>query len=136
MIKHILSHGREKGICIDTINGTEDHLHLLIRLQSTQTIAKVMHSIKGQSAWWCNSNKLTDQKLAWAKGYYAASISPEILSRTRRYIQSQELHHFKIAQQYLQVISEPGNQPRLLLPETMRRNKFVLGSQIPLLVLI
>ena len=89
MIKHILSHGREKGICIDTINGTEDHLHLLIRLQSTQTIAKVMHSIKGESAWWCNSNKLTDQKLAWAKGYYSASISPEILSRTRRYIRNQ-----------------------------------------------
>lgn len=102
IIKHIVLNSIEKGINIDCINAVEDHIHILVRLKTTQTIEKVVHSIKGESSHWCNKNKLSDKQLEWAKGYYAASVDPKMLAFTRLYIRNQELHHFTTAQQYLQ----------------------------------
>ncbi len=101
MFKYIRLLAKEKEISIDTINGFEDHIHILIRLNPTQSIAKVMQLIKGESAYWSNKTNLSTNKIEWATGYYAASVSPNALDITRKYIRNQELHHLKSIQQYL-----------------------------------
>ncbi len=50
LFQHILNNAREKGIHIDFINGVEDHVHCLISLNPSQTIANVMQLIKGESS--------------------------------------------------------------------------------------
>jgi len=45
-----------------------------------------MQMIKGESAYWINKNKLLEQKLEWADGYFAASVSMGKLDIVRNYI--------------------------------------------------
>jgi putative transposase len=96
VMEHILQNAFEKGIAIDTLNGYDDHLHVLIRLQATQCIAETMQLIKGEAAFWANTHtNLFGQKFRWADEYYAASVSESQVEKVRVYIRNQELHHRK-----------------------------------------
>lgn len=54
-----------------------------------------MKLIKGESSYWINKNKLTQEKFEWQDEYYAASVSESLLDRVREYIKNQEEHHSK-----------------------------------------
>jgi putative transposase len=82
-----------KNIYIDHINGYRQHLHALISLGGTQNISDVMHSIKGESSFWINKNKLSKEKFEWQDDFYAVSIGMSQLDNLRHYIQNQPLHH-------------------------------------------
>ena len=42
LFKHINENSKEKGIYIDTINGTKDHVHVLFSLKSDLSVSKVV----------------------------------------------------------------------------------------------
>lgn len=92
---HIRQNAKEKGIFIDFINGYSDHCHCLISLGVDQTIQKVMQLIKGESSFWINKNRLTNEKFEWQDEYFAVSVSESLLGRVRDYIKNQERHHSK-----------------------------------------
>ncbi len=48
LLKHIKENSIEKNIYIDFMNCVSDHIHLLISLNSEQTISKVTQLIKGE----------------------------------------------------------------------------------------
>lgn len=50
LYKHIRTNADEKNIHIDFINGTEDHIHCLIKLKSTQSLSRVVQQLKGESS--------------------------------------------------------------------------------------
>lgn len=93
--RHIIQNVQEKGFYVDMVDGYLDHLHCLMILKPGWTIAKQMQMIKGESAYWINKNKLLEQKLEWADGYFAASVSMGKLDIVRNYILHQEAHHRK-----------------------------------------
>ena len=95
LYKHILTNAREKGIYIDFINGSNDHVHILLSLAPEQTIAKVTQLIKGESSYWVNKNKISKQKFEWQDEYIAFSVSDSIVEKVRNYIKNQEIHHQK-----------------------------------------
>lgn len=95
ILTHIKENCCSKGIYIDEINGSIDHVHCLIRLNADISIAKTMQLIKGESSNWINKNKITCTHFSWADEYYAASVSNSAVPIIRRYIQNQELHHKK-----------------------------------------
>jgi putative transposase len=78
-------------IYIDTINGIEDHVHLLIRLRTDQSVADVVKTIKGNS--WEYFKDDADNYVTWQDGFAAFSVSPDNLARVRSYIYNQEKHH-------------------------------------------
>ena len=90
---HILKYSTESGIRIDTINGWYDHLHILLRLGSTQNISKIMNLLKGRSARWINTEQIVQGGFKWQKGYGCFSVSPKDVPRIRRYIERQDEHH-------------------------------------------
>jgi len=94
--QHIMDNAKEKGIFIDFINGYHDHCHCLISLGVDQTIQKVMQLIKGESSFWINKQKLTQQKFEWQDEYFAVSVSESMVDRVREYIRHQEGHHLKM----------------------------------------
>ncbi len=83
----------KKGIHIDHINGTSDHIHILISLKGEQSPSKVAFLLKGESLRWVNANKLTKTKFEWQNEYIAISVSKSIVPNLRKYIQNQEVHH-------------------------------------------
>ncbi len=107
---HIRENARTKDIHIDFINGYTDHVHVLLSLNSDQTIAKVMQLIKGESSCWINKYKLTAQKFEWQDDYFAVSVSESGVHKVREYIKNQEQHHAKktFQQEYDEFIERYG----------------------------
>jgi putative transposase len=91
-ITGIVQNNDHKVICI---NGMPDHVHLLIGLRSTQSMAELMKDVKQSSSKWINQNKLTNTKFEWQEGYGAFSYSKSHLAKVINYITNQETHHAK-----------------------------------------
>lgn len=92
---HIRENAMSKGIFVDFVNGFSDHCHCLVSLGTEQTLQKTIQLIKGESSFWINRNKLTNEKFEWQDEYYAASVSDSMLPIVRNYIKNQEMHHSK-----------------------------------------
>jgi putative transposase len=91
--KHIMHNCTEKNIFLQSINGYTDHLHCLISLGKDQSISSVAQLIKGESSYWINKNKMTEEKFAWQDDFFAVSVSESQVERVTAYIKNQELHH-------------------------------------------
>jgi REP element-mobilizing transposase RayT len=92
---HIVSNSTEKGIYIDSINGHDEHIHVLMLLKAENSISKQMQLLKGQSAHWSNQNGLIKEGLMWADKYFATSVSEDKIVIVRTYIRNQQSHHQK-----------------------------------------
>ena len=77
------------------INGTEDHVHLLVVISKTITLSKMMEEVKGGSSRWLNSRNATKKRFAWQAGYGAFSVSESQITKVMNYIAGQEEHHRK-----------------------------------------
>ena len=95
VFQHIKKNAEEMGIWLDCVNGYQDHTHCLISLGKEQTISKVAQLIKGESSFWINQNKLTENKFVWQDDYWVVGVSESHLKSVRKYIHNQEEHHSK-----------------------------------------
>lgn len=77
------------------INGMPDHLHLVIGMRPTQSIAELLLEIKRDSSKWINNNKLVKGKFQWQDGYGAFSYAKSALPYLIDYVQNQAIHHRK-----------------------------------------
>ena len=69
------------------IGGVSDHVHLLIRLPSTLTIAQIAKDLKGTSSHLI-THELACPKFRWQGAYSAFSVSPEGVEAVCDYIQA------------------------------------------------
>jgi REP element-mobilizing transposase RayT len=95
VFRHIKKNADEKGIWLDCVNGWQEHAHCLISLGKEQTISKVAQLIKGESSFWINQNKLTENKFIWQDDYWVVGVSESHVKSVREYIYNQEVHHSK-----------------------------------------
>jgi putative transposase len=84
-----------KGCKVSIINGMPDHIHCLIRLGSSCSIADVVKAAKGQVAYSINEIDLVNDKFAWQTGYAAFSVSQSNIPKVYNYIKNQKTHHLK-----------------------------------------
>src|SRR5215471_3336690 len=82
--------GRNHGFLMIANGGMEDHIHLLIQLPATLTVAKAVLLLKSNSSKWMNERGV---RFEWQKGYGAFSVSASEVLTVVRYIENQELHH-------------------------------------------
>ncbi len=92
------------------IGGVSDHVHMLISMPTTITIAKAIQLIKGNSSKWIHEEYKDISRFAWQVGYASISVSPGRVERTVRYIRNQESHHREMTfrEEYLKFIKEAG----------------------------
>ncbi len=93
LYKHIKDNAKEKSIWLDCVNGYHNHLHCMVSLGATQTIANIAQLIKGESSFWINKNKLTTGKFCWQDDYWAVGVSESHIKEVRKYIHNQEERH-------------------------------------------
>ena len=84
---------RGRGIQPLAIGGVADHVHLLVLLPATRTIAECLRVLKGTSSRWINETHCPQRDFAWQEGYGAFSISQSLVEATIAYIRGQEEHH-------------------------------------------
>jgi REP element-mobilizing transposase RayT len=75
------------------VGGTENHVHQLIALPSTLTIARAVQLIKGNSSKWIHDTFPQYRHFAWQEGYGAFSVSVSQIEKTVTYITNQQEHH-------------------------------------------
>ena len=80
---------REIGGVAIRINGTADHVHMLLRVPPVVAIADMIRDVKASSSKWAD-------RFAWQTGYGAFSVSESAAQRVIRYIEEQEQHHRKM----------------------------------------
>jgi putative transposase len=74
------------------IGGVEDHVHLLVGLRATYTLADFVREVKKSSSTWIHDEKL-ESEFFWQEGYSAFTVSPPARAAVRRYIRNQQKHH-------------------------------------------
>jgi REP element-mobilizing transposase RayT len=70
-----------------------DHVHVLVRLASTTSVAMVVQRLKGASAHEINAHWRIGSFLKWQSGYWAESLSPSDTNSLLFYLQRQREHH-------------------------------------------
>ena len=75
------------------MGGTADHIHLLLSLPTSLSIADAIRLIKGNSAQWINNTIENRDYFQWQKGYGAFSIGISQVKHTIAYINGQKEHH-------------------------------------------
>jgi putative transposase len=84
---------REHGMPALAVGGTEDHIHLLISLPRTISVAKAVQLLKSSSSKWIHESFPRARDFAWQEGYGAFSIGVSQREVTVRYIETQAEHH-------------------------------------------
>jgi putative transposase len=74
------------------IGGIEDHVHVLLRLPATVSIATLVKQLKGSSSHLVN-HEVLPRSFKWQGGYSASSVSKRAVPRVRDYLLRQEEHH-------------------------------------------
>lgn len=77
------------------INGTTDHVHLLVSLPPALALSDAMRVLKTNSSRWVNEEKR--RAFAWQVGYGAFSVSQSNARAVAEYIARQEEHHRRIS---------------------------------------
>ncbi len=75
------------------VGGTDDHVHLAVRLSRTITVANLVEKLKTSSSKWIKTQSPELASFSWQRGYGAFSVGPANLDDLRRYIDNQEEHH-------------------------------------------
>jgi len=82
-----------EGVLLE-IGGTNDHIHLLIKLKPTVKFADFMRELKANSSAW--ANRTTNRRFEWQNGYGAFTVGETQIENVSRYIKNQEKHHSKM----------------------------------------
>ena len=77
-----------------TVGGVDDHVHILLSLPSSMSVANAMREIKSGSSLWMH-NSCSQRNFEWQEGYGAFSIGWAQVESTLAYIASQKEHHKK-----------------------------------------
>jgi putative transposase len=90
------------------INGTSDHLHLLIALNPKNSISDLVRDLKRCSSLWINEHNWFRGKFLWQDGYGVFSCGQRELDAVFRYIQHQEEHHKKTSfrEEYIELLRQ------------------------------
>ena len=75
------------------IGGVQDHVHVLLSLPATLSVAKALQLIKGGSSKWVHETFPEHRLFGWQVKYGAFSVSVSQLDKTVQYIKSQEERH-------------------------------------------
>ncbi len=73
------------------VNGTTDHVHMLVRIRPVHSSAEIARVVKANSSKWVREKWL--REFAWQTGYGVFSVSESRVAAVTKYIGGQEEHH-------------------------------------------
>ena len=77
---------------IISVGGMPDHVHLVVRLPTSLSVADVVRTVKTNTSKWMNG-RAAGMKFGWQRGYGAFSVSQSALPAVVNYVRNQERHH-------------------------------------------
>ncbi len=90
----MLSHHIKESNCVSaSVGGYIDHVHLLVGLSRTITIARLLENIKTETSKWAKKADNGVRLFSWQSGYGAFSVNHPMRGAVDEYIRNQEEHH-------------------------------------------
>ena len=93
MFRMLAHHVKECGCVSASVRGHVDHVHLLVGLSRTITIADLVEHVKTETSKWAKKDREGNNLFQWQSGYGAFSVSHSMKDNVDEYIRSQEQHH-------------------------------------------
>ncbi|MGA2905221.1 MAG: transposase [Candidatus Korobacteraceae bacterium] len=105
--RYVAALAHAKNIHVIAAGGTANHLHLLILLPQTMTLAKAMQDLKANTSRWLRE---TNKGFQWQEGYGAFSVSQSQRATVSEYIANQADHHRTrtFEQEFLALLRKSG----------------------------
>ena len=75
------------------VNGTANHVHMLLRIRPVHSSAEIVRVVKANSSNWVRGK--WSREFAWQTGYGVFSVSESNVAAVTKYIAGQEEHHKK-----------------------------------------
>ena len=75
------------------VNGTDDHVHLLVKLNQNHKLKDVLREIKANTSGWIHRTYPALFDFAWQAGYGAFTVSASQKDTVYAYVENQEKHH-------------------------------------------
>ena len=94
------------GCDVICVGGTGDHVHSLVMLNNTETVAHLVEEMTRNSSRWLKTISSAYEGFAWQGGYAALSVSQSQIDTVIAYIENQAEHHKKqsFRDEYLQFL--------------------------------
>ena len=110
MYRMLAHHVKESGCISAIVGGYLDHVHLLIGLSRTITIAKLVENVKTETSKWVKAHKDGSKVFSWQSGYGAFSVSHSKRNKVELYIRNQAEHHkqFSFQDEYRRICQRHG----------------------------
>jgi putative transposase len=86
---------RENRMKALAIGGAADHVHIVLSLPATLSVAKTVQLLKGNSSKWIHETFPGMRSFEWQEGYGAFSIGVSAIDATKAYIRNQAEHHHR-----------------------------------------
>ena len=93
LYRHIAASATSLGCKVLAINGHRDHVHVLLAMPSTVTMAQVVKKMKGASSRFVNDQFDLPYTFKWQGFYGAFSVSRWDVEKIIHYIRNQKAHH-------------------------------------------
>jgi len=84
---------RELGCECPRVGGVADHVHIVLSLGRTLSIARVVGRLKSTSSAWIKTLGPEWSGFAWQRGYAAFGVSVDRMPAVIGYIERQPIHH-------------------------------------------
>lgn len=97
---------KEQNATAIIIGGMPDHIHMLVSVPATLSVAEFVKNIKVWSSKWLKAFGGAYRGFAWQDGYGAFSVSHSMIPKTVSYIANQQEHHKKLTfrEEYLRIL--------------------------------
>lgn len=108
LYKYITGFVKNKKSNMYQINGTENHIHILVSLHPTISISNFVKELKNSTNYWIKNHNGFKDFESWGKKYGAFSCSIKEKSNIINYIANQRVHHAKTSfeDEYIKLINE------------------------------
>jgi putative transposase len=84
---------RARGCVLVVAGCATDHVHAVVRLAASVSLADLVRQLKGASSYELNHTGASHRSFAWQTGYWAESLSPTDLDPVAAYVRNQRVHH-------------------------------------------
>ena len=75
------------------IGGTDDHVHVLVRMPTTLSVATLVKQLKGSSSHLVNHTGTSPEAFGWQGAYGAFTVSKGAIKKVIDYLARQKEHH-------------------------------------------
>jgi REP-associated tyrosine transposase len=92
------------------VNGTANHVNLLVRIPPICSVAEMARVLKANSSRWAHEKWPQHTTFAWQAGYGAFSVSESSVQTVTKYIAKQEEHHRRrsFQEEYMEFLRKNG----------------------------